>query len=231
MGTICVSLGGSIISKKEGISTSYVSDLSKILSRYSSRHKFIIVVGGGYTCREYITASKNIVNSNYLLDNVGIFATRLNAVFVKNAFLEIGLNVYPTLLENVEDLDLAIRTNDIVVSGGLLEGVTTDGICAIAAEIVKSKILVNISTSGHIYDRHPSAKGAKRLKKISYEKLIKIATMGDDRKPGTNFVFDIAACKIAKRSKIKLHFIGENLNDLENILVGKEHDGTVVQAQ
>ncbi len=98
----------------------------------------------------------------------------------------------------------------------------------IAAEAIGSRTLMNISSSSHIYDRHPSIKGVRRLKSISYGRMARIAARSDDRKPGSNFVFDIEACRIARRSGIRIYFVGVDVKELENILNWRLHDGTVV---
>ena len=228
METVCISLGGSVISRKDGINAGYVGELSKTLLSHGSRHKFVITVGGGFTCREYINSARNIIRNDHLLDNVGIFATRLNVALVKNAFMDAGLDVHPVLIERLEEIESAISRSGIVVSGGMFEGITTDAVCTIAAEMIGSRTLVNISSSSHIYDRHPSIKGARMLKSMSYGRMARIAAKWDDRKPGSNFVFDIEACRIAKRSGIRIYFVGADVRELDNILNGRPHDGTVV---
>jgi uridylate kinase len=53
--------------------------------------------------------------------------------------------------------------------------------------------------------------------------------MSDKRMAGTNFVFDMLACKLIARSKIETHFVSfRKMDDLESAVEGKKHSGTVV---
>jgi uridylate kinase len=82
-----------------------------------------------------------------------------------------------------------------------------------------------------IYSANPRTNpDAKRFKKLTYEELVSLALASDTRKAGTNFVFDMLACKLAARSKLELHFVsGKNLDDLKKAIEGKDHNGTVVK--
>ena len=48
---VVLSLGGSLINRKDGINYEYLKRIMKILIK--SRYKFGIVTGGGYKAREY----------------------------------------------------------------------------------------------------------------------------------------------------------------------------------
>ncbi len=66
--------------------------------------------------------------------------------------------------------------------------------------------------------------------KMSYDELIALAASSDKRKAGTNFVFDLLACKLISRSNIETHFVsGKSLKDVEAAIEGKKHSGTVVK--
>ncbi|MGC8652218.1 MAG: hypothetical protein ACP5UH_03135 [Candidatus Micrarchaeia archaeon] len=49
------------------------------------------------------------------------------------------------------------------------------------------------------------------------------------RLPGTNFIFDSIASKLAKRSGIALKLVDENLAELEKAIEGKSHKGTTIK--
>ena len=82
-----------------------------------------------------------------------------------------------------------------------------------------------------IYDKNPKEhKDAKKFHFLTHEQLIDLAVKNDKRTAGTNFVFDILACKLAARSKMELHFVnGKHLGDLERAIKGEDHSGTVVK--
>src|SRR5271166_388636 len=96
MNTICISLRGSIISRKSGVNVAYVKRLSGILKKFSSKYKFIITVGGGYASRLYISSSRQILKNEAVLDEIAIAITRINALIVKDLISE--LDVYPNIV-------------------------------------------------------------------------------------------------------------------------------------
>ena len=84
--TFVISLGGSVVAG-EKINTELVSRFSSTLnSLISQGFRFVLVVGGGRTARDYVAAAKNLNTTNFVLDELGIQATRLNAKLVIQAF-------------------------------------------------------------------------------------------------------------------------------------------------
>jgi uridylate kinase len=81
-----------------------------------------------------------------------------------------------------------------------------------------------------VYDSDPRKNpGAKKFQKMTYEELIALATSSDKRMAGTNFVFDMLACKLIARSKIETHFVSnKDMNQIESAIEGRKHGGTVV---
>ncbi len=67
MDTVCISVGGSIISREDGINIGYAKRLRALLKSYPGK-RFILVVGGGYASRLYINSSKAIIKNNAVLD-------------------------------------------------------------------------------------------------------------------------------------------------------------------
>ncbi len=226
MNTICISLGGSIISRKSGVNVSYVKKLSTMLKKFHGKNKFIITVGGGYASRLYIGSSRQILKNEAVLDEIAIAITRINALIVKDLISE--LDVYPNVVTDLSELRMATKSNSIVVMGGLLPGISTDAVSALASEVVGSKILINVSTDAYIFDRPPAEKGAKKLDTVTHDRMIEIASIRDTRNAGSNFVFDLVAAKLTKRGGIEVRFVNDDLNQLEFAIAGKKHLGTTV---
>ncbi len=226
MNTICISLGGSIISRKSGVNVSYVKRLSGLLRKFSNKYRFIITVGGGYASRLYISSSRQILKNEAVLDEIAIAITRINALIVKDLISD--LDVYPNVVTELGELRMAAKSNSIVVMGGLLPGISTDAVAALACEVAGSKTLINVSTEAYIYDRPPMEKGAKKLDSVTHDKMINIASIRDTRIAGSNFVFDLVAAKLAKRGSIEVRFVNDDINQLELAISGKKHNGTVV---
>lgn len=227
METICISLGGSVVWKRNGVNVSYARKFIQLLKDYQSVYKFIIAVGGGSAARFYITSSKQIITNNAVLDEIAIAITRINAMIVKDMLS--GLDVYPNVVTNLDDLKVATKASNIVVLGGLIPGVTTDTSAMLACEVTNSKVVINVSGEAYIYDMPPNKKGAKKLEIISHSALIKTATERDTREPGSNFVFDLQAAKLAKRSNVEIRFVNEDISQLRLAMINKKHLGTIVK--
>ena len=90
METICISVGGSIISREDGINIEYAKHLGETIEKYKNK-KFILVVGGGYASRLYINSSKKIIKNNSILDEIGINGPLLGKVQVVNGATQLAL--------------------------------------------------------------------------------------------------------------------------------------------
>ncbi|MFP3278932.1 MAG: UMP kinase [Candidatus Micrarchaeota archaeon] len=227
MQTICISLGGSVVSNENGLNVKYLHDMAELLSKPIFKNmRFIIVTGGGYTNRKYIEALREEGISEYVLDEIGIAFTKANAIAAKSFFKE----VYPNVASSPSELKEAYASGSrIIFASGFMPGFTTDAVAIVSCEALECKRLINISKVGCIYNTDPSKKGAIKLKRISHDELIRLAEQFDTRQAKVNFVFDLVASKLAKRSKIRIDFIGSEIKELERALLGKEHNGTVVE--
>ncbi len=85
-----LSVGGSIIIPKEGFDVSFLKKFKAlILEEVKKGQKFILVIGGGGTCRQYQQAAAKMTNlTKEDLDMIGIETTKLNAHFVRFLFKE-----------------------------------------------------------------------------------------------------------------------------------------------
>jgi uridylate kinase len=125
----------------------------------------------------------------------------------------------------------ALRNNLIPLSGGMLEGLTTDAISVLLAERLEASHVVNISNVDAVYSADPKVDPkAKRFTEMTHAELVDLAAKGDSRKARTNFVFDLVATKIAARSNIEIHFVaGKNLDGVKAAILRQKHAGTVVR--
>ena len=227
MQAICISLGGSVVSNENGLNVKYLHGMAELLSKPAFKNmRFIIVTGGGYTNRKYIEALRKEGISEYVLDEIGIAFTKANAIAARSFFKE----AYPNVVSSPFELKEAYASDSkVIFASGFIPGFTTDAVAIISCEALGCKRLVNISKASGLYSIDPSKKGAIKLKKISHDELIRLAEQFDTRQAKVNFVFDLVASKLAKRSKIKIDFIGSKIKELEHALLGKEHNGTVVE--
>lgn len=224
---VVISLGGSLINGMGSVDAKFLGEFRD--AALKSGEKLAIVTGGGKTARDYAGAAMEFCGNNFVADEVAVAATRLNAALVVSLFRE---EAYPKVLGDFGKAAAALNGHKVVVMGGTVPGITTDTDSVLLAEAVGAKRLVNLSNVEGIFDSDPrSNPDAKKYDSMSHDELVALAQKCDQRAPGTNFVFDIIACKLAKRSKIELHFVGgKNLKDLDKAIKGKRHAGTIVSS-
>ncbi|MFH1785496.1 MAG: UMP kinase [Candidatus Micrarchaeota archaeon] len=222
---IVLSLGGSLVNTEKGTDRDYVLRIKEIISR--NENKFGIVVGGGFGARKVARKMRDKGKSEFECDEAAIKITWKNAQTVADIFEDMA---YP---KTIKDFKKARKEADakVIVMGGTIPGVTTDTDSVLLAEALRSRRLINISNTAGIYDSNPKENlDAKKFDKMTYDELIDLAVKSDRRTAGTNFVFDLLACKLIARSKIETHFVsGKNLDDVEKAINGEVHSGTVVK--
>ncbi len=227
MGTIAISLGGSIIHPESGFNVNYVKLFCGIIRRERGI-KFVISVGGGHAARTAIGAVSSVIRNKLLLDEIGIAMTRTNATALKNIMLEYGMDVAPVVPATLNEFKELHTRHRITVFGGFVEGVTTDADAMLAAEASGAKTLINIGMTAYVYDRNPSERGARALKRLSHGEMVGLAERFDRREAKSDFIFDVVASLLAARSKVKVLFVGPEIKDFEAAIHGRQHNGTTV---
>ncbi len=193
--------------------------------------KFVFVCGAGYRARELIAHAREAgMTNNVELDRIGIEITRLNALTLRDIFAANGVDVAPIVPKEIDVLRSAIVEHRVVVCGGFVEGSTTDTDSAMAAETANCKLIINVSHIGYVHDRDPKKfSGAEKKERLTYEELIRISSAGDERKPGSNVIFDEIAAKLAARSMIEIRFVDGKIENFDAAVHGKPHNGTTVK--
>ncbi|MEK7680840.1 MAG: UMP kinase [Patescibacteria group bacterium] len=221
-----ISIGGSIIIPPEGFSIEFLKRFRKlILNRVKKGEKFILVVGGGSTCRKYQQVARAIENvSDEDLDWLGIYATHFNAKFVGLLFS--GLSD-KKLIENPVK---RIKSNKpILVAGGWKPGCSTDYDAVLLAKTYGAKELINASNISYVYTADPKKDAnAEPIPRMTWPEMQKI--VGSKWNPGANLPFDPKAVKMAKSLGLKVSFVkGTDLNQFEKVLNNKKFEGTIVK--
>lgn len=225
---VVISLGGSLINGTGSVDREFLREFKDLALK--SGEKLAIVTGGGKIARDYASAAMEFCGNNFVADEVAVAGTRLNAQLMLALFRDVA---HPKVFRDFDKAAAALEGHKIVVMGGTIPGITTDTDSVLLAEAIGAKRLVNLSNVEGIYDSDPKTNpNAKKFEKMSHAELLAMAQKSDQRAPGTNFVFDMVACKLAKRSNIELHFVGgKNIKDLGNAIKGKKHSGTIVSSQ
>nr|QQK86933.1 uridylate kinase [Treponema denticola] len=226
-----LSVGGSIVAPDKP-DFDFLDKFSKAvrgwLSQDSSR-KLIMVIGGGAPAREYQNSYRTVCDlckkniNNDEADWIGIMATRLNAQLVKAVFSDLCPNpvVYdPTAVD--------MFGGQILVAAGWKPGSSTDNDAVLLAERFSGQLVVNLSNIAKVYTDDPKKNPeAKPIDKISWEDFIKI--VGTEWVPGKNTPFDPIASQRAQKAGIRvICAAGKDIENLENILNGKDFKGTVI---
>ena len=222
---VVISLGGSMVN---GTGNPDLIFLKKFKALLSGKEKIGIVVGGGKIARDYVKAAFSFSKNPFWGDTLAVQATRLNAGLITRLFSE---EACPVVFQDFESAAIASKEYRIVVMGGTIPGITTDTDAVLLAEAMNAKRVINISNVDGVYDSNPTKnKNAKMFKKMTFKQIQDIADKSDTRKPGTNFVFDVIACKLAARTALEVHFVGgKNIADLSKAFKGTSHRGTVVK--
>lgn len=221
-----ISIGGSIIIPPTGFDIEFLKKFrALIIGRVKKGDKFILVVGGGSTCRQYQTAAKGVVSmTDTDLDWLGIKTTIFNAEFVKFLFKDL---TYPEIITNPTK---KIKTNKpIIMAGGWKPGCSTDNDAVLLAKTFDAKEVINASNISYVYTADPKKEPqAKPLKSLTWKEMRNI--IGDKWMPGGNFPFDPIAAKTAQKLGLTVKFVkGTDLDLLDKALGGGEFEGSVIK--
>ncbi|MGI0510318.1 UMP kinase [Treponema denticola] len=226
-----LSVGGSIVAPDKP-DFDFLDKFSKTIRNWllqDSSRKIIMVIGGGAPARDYQNAYRKVCDlrkapaKNDEADWIGIMATRLNAQLVKAVFEDLCPNpvVYdPTTVD--------MFGGQILVAAGWKPGFSTDNDAVALAERFSGNLVVNLSNIAKVYTDDPKKNPeARPIDSISWEDFIKI--VGTEWVPGKNTPFDPIASQRAQKAGIKvICAAGKDIENLENILNGKDFKGTVI---
>lgn len=218
---LVVSLGGSVF-VQDTVKMDFITQFVSLVRAHSARIRFIIVVGGGKTCRFYQDAARSMgVNDTAELDRIGIRMTHVNAELFRAL---LGKDAHDDIIINPTR---RINTDKILVAGGWKPGCSTDKDTVLLAKRYGARKLINITNTDYLYDKNPREhKDAKAITRTTWKGLQEI--VGTKWKPGLNAPFDPVATKLAAKLRLELVIAGPNLVNLGLILDGKDFKGTLV---
>ncbi len=214
MKTIVISLGGSIIASN-GLNTSFMKEFSEFIQNMDKDIKFGIVVGGGGVARSYISSLRKYGVNDNVLDEIGINATRMNALALTSFFDDSNSKI-PTTVNDAAELSKIYR---VVIMGGTEPGHTTDTVSSLLAERINAKVLINATSVDGVYSSDPKKeKSAKKIGELTYDKALELS-LKELSGAGSNVFMDPTAISIAKRSSIKIFIInGLQLHGYDDII-------------
>lgn len=222
---LVISLGGSIIVPKTGIDSEYLKKFRNLIRiQVQNGKRFIIVVGGGHTAREYQKAASSIVHLDPEdVDWLGIHATRLNGHLLRALFRDLAIH------RVVKDPTRPLKWNQpIMIAAGWKPGWSTDYVAVRLAHKYGATRVLNLSNIEAVYDKDPNIyEDAVIIDRIKWKEFRKI--VGNTWSPGANAPFDPVASKLAHRWKMEVVITqGTNLQNVRAHLEGKRAQGTII---
>lgn len=219
-------LGRSVVVKVSGGLLSparpgYIARLASALREArDAGYRLAVVVGGGSLARERIAALRELGVAEAMLDMVGIWASRLNALTLAAALYPTSPLRVPVSIDEALDY---VALGLVPVMGGLQPGQSTNAVAAALAEAMGAP-LVNMlrGVPGVMLGGRP----AERLSYGDLEGVIE----GKDQVAGGYELFDKVALEIVRRSGVKVYFIdGEDPSRLTSLLLEGRLEGTLVE--
>jgi uridylate kinase len=189
--------------------------------------RFIIVVGGGHTAREYQKAANAIVRvASEDVDWLGIHATRLNGHLLLTVLRDIAL------LRVIKDPTRPVAWHEpVLIAAGWKPGWSTDYIAVRLAQKYGAERIINLTNIDAVYDKDPSRfEDAEAYERIAWKDFRKI--VGSKWQPGANAPFDPIASKLAQQLKLEVIIAnGKDLKNVRAILHGEQFKGTIVDGE
>ena len=225
MAPLVLSIGGSSLLTGEA-AVNFIRELAGMIKDVREDNRLCIVVGGGGLARKYIGIGRGFGMEETYLDQIGIAATRLNAMLLISAIKD-GVNQHP-----FEDLDEAAGNADNynpIVMGGTVPGQTTDAVAAFMAAMLNADLFINATAVDGVYEEDPRKNpDAKRFETLSFRQLTGI--VGESlEQAGTNIVIDPVAARAIAEAKVKTYVInGRDLKNFVNAIEGHEFRGTII---
>lgn len=222
-----LSVGGSIIIPKTGFNLDFLKKFrALILKEVKKGEKFVIVIGGGATCRTYQDVAKQFGKpTKDDLDWIGIKTTLLNAELVRVLFS--GYSHDQVIMNN----RVKVRTTKpIIIAGGEKPGHSTDLDAIMFAKTYGAKEVLNLSNIDFAYTKDPNKyKDAVKIEEITWPDFRK-NVVGYTWDPGKSAPFDPIASGLAQKHKISVAILnGTNLPEVTKALQGKKFQGTKVR--
>lgn len=225
---ILISVGGSIVIP-EDIDVATVREFKRIiLAEVAEGKRFVLIVGGGKTCRKYQAAAKSAepALSKNDLDWIGIHSTRFNAHFLRVIFQEYAYE--DIILSPNEPVE---TDKPVILAGGYRPTASTDHSAVLVAKTYGLKKIINLSNIDYVYDSDPRKNpDAKKIEQTTWKEFRKLLPPAEAWEPGMNAPFDPVAARDAEALGLEVAVMnGTNMQNLKDYLDGKPFKGTVIR--
>ncbi len=223
-----ISLGGSIV-VPHGVDIDFVRQLRDfIVKKVSEGFSFVLVVGGGSTCRDYIRAATEIDNTitDEDKDWIGIHTTRLNAHLLRTIFRALA---HPRVNDNPHDFEEFYNCKEpVVIASGWRPGFSTDFDAVVLGYNLGARTVINLSNIDYVYDKDPRKHGdAQKIERMTWDDYRTL--IGGKWEPGMHAPFDPVASRFAQEHDMDVAIInGDNLDNFTAYMEGELWKGTII---
>lgn len=230
-----IAVGGSLIvphlTDSDGIAVPFLRALRKLLlAEIKQERRFIVIPGGGKTCRVYQKAGRQIVRmSNDDLDWIGIHSTRLNAHLLRTIFAK---EAHPVVVDHDPSpkmiRELLATGKKLFIASGWRPGWSTDYIAIRLAQKFGASEVIDAGDIDFVYDKDPNKfSGAQPISHLSWKEYRKL--IPSRWTPGLSSPVDPVAAKLAQKAGIHAKIIkGTDLANLKRAIEDKKFIGTVI---
>lgn len=221
--TVVFSVGGSALHPTEHFNVAFVKELMCFTLKLTQEGKItILVTGGGSVARDAQADAKQLgVYHQATLDQIGVYITSLNALWLERVFEANGIHTHTLHSGDI------LHNGIIYMRGGSEPGHTTDFVAVSHAIEANQKILFNISTTPGL---HPIIEGKMNedevIHSITWDHYLKNFSV--DHVPGINTPFDKPGSLLAKEHGMTVVLLGPDFDNISRLLAGEEFIGTII---
>ena len=221
---IVISVGGSIV-VPDAIDVPFLRAFREIiLQEVEKGRRFVLIIGGGKTCRNYQNAASELSPlTNVDRDWIGIYSTHFNAHFMRYVFKGLAHDAILTDPAHFPATDKAI-----IIGAGHEPGASTDIDAIAVAAQAGAKTVINLSNIDYVYDSDPKKNpNAKRITQASWKEYLDIIPR--EWVSGMNTPFDPVAAQKAEELGITVAIMnGRKTENFARYLNGQSFEGTVI---
>ena len=204
-----------------------IASLLKEITEKNPKLRIVVIAGGGKIARQYIEIAREVGADQASLDELGIEASRLNALVLVKALGRVAASIIPKTLDTlVETFEITHRDRPIVVVGGLQPGQSTNGVGALVSEKLHAKTFLNATDVKGVYTSDPRKnKKAKLILEVTTVELG--AILGNESVAAGGYdLMDPVALKLIERSKIDTRIVKCDSATLRKFFEKNENVGT-----
>ncbi len=181
--------------------------------------KWVVVVGGGLTARQYVDAGRMLGLDEATCDMLAIRITRVNAALTAHALGDLAIQSIPTSLEEIRSY---AGLGKIVVTGGLQPGQSTMAVSALSASVIGAERIVVATDVDGVYTSDPKRnKDARLIPRLTYDELERLLASSSER-AGEYPLIDRVGLSLLKRTMTPLYYVnGKHVEKVREALLGR----------